>query len=178
MRPDAAVSAPPGGWIGRAGRSAAACPVHRSLPRPSFLTRFLASRAPQKPKRSAIATKFGTSKAAALLASFNAAPIGAGSAAVDAFARNVIARAGADAPEHFYVFDLGAVMERLNVWTTSLPRVTPYYAGAFQPWACVAWLAASLTPLPDRSQVQPGPRHAGAAGCHGHRLRLRVARRD
>jgi ornithine decarboxylase len=107
----------------------AAWPPVRSLG-PGLLTRFAALRAPQKPKRSAFASKFGNSKAAALLASFNAVPIGAGSAAVDAFARNVIARAGADAPEHFYVFDLGAVLERLNVWTTSLPRVTPYYAGA------------------------------------------------
>ncbi len=49
---------------------------------------------------------------------------------MDAYARNVIARAGDDAPEHFYVFDLGAVLERWRVWTTSLPRVTPFYAGA------------------------------------------------
>jgi ornithine decarboxylase len=107
------------------------------------LTRFRRAarypRALQKPKLSAaFAAKFGTSKAAALLAAVNAAPIGAGAEAVDAYARGIIARAGDDAPEHFYVFDLGAVLERWRVWTTSLPRVTPYYAGAL---ALRAWWA-------------------------------------
>ena len=131
--PSAAVA---GTALGRLVRSLGRLPscraVHQTFVRPWITDTRPAARAPQKPKRAALATKFGTSKAAALLASYNATPIGAGSAAVDAFARNVIARAGADAPEHFYVFDLGAVMERLNVWTTSLPRVTPYYAGALR----------------------------------------------
>ena len=65
-----------------------------------------------------------------MLAGVNATPIGSGEGAVDAFARSVIARAGDAAPEHFYIFDLGAVLERWRVWTTSLPRVTPHYAGA------------------------------------------------
>lgn len=59
----------------------------------------------------------------------NATPIASGPDAIDAFARNIIARARDAPPEHFYVFDLGAVLERWRVWTTSLPRVTPHYAG-------------------------------------------------
>ncbi len=49
---------------------------------------------------------------------------------MEAFARRIIAQSTDDEHEHFYVFDLGAVLERWRVWTTSLPRVTPYYAGA------------------------------------------------
>jgi ornithine decarboxylase len=100
--------------------------------------------APQKPQLSpAFVSKFGDSKAAAVLAAVQAVPIGAGAPAVDAFARDVIARAGDNPPEHFYVFDLGAVLERWTVWTTSLPRVTPHYAGACD---CLPLPPSSLSP--------------------------------
>jgi ornithine decarboxylase len=100
---------------------------------------------PQKPKLSAaFASKFGTSKAAAVLASFNAVPIPAGQAAVDAYARDVITKAGDSVPEHFYVFDLGAVLERWRTWTTSLPRVVPHYAVKCNPDRAMLALLAAL----------------------------------
>jgi ornithine decarboxylase len=90
------------------------------------------------------AAKFGTSVASAALARVNAVPIAAGPDAIDEYARAVIADAGADAPEHFYVFDLGAVLERWRVWTTSLPRVTPYYAVKCNPDKAMLALLASM----------------------------------
>ena len=67
-----------------------------------------------------------------MLAAVSPTPLENGDTAIEAFALAQIEAAASDAfpPEHFYVFDLGAVYERWRVWTTSLPRVTPYYAGA------------------------------------------------
>lgn len=98
-----------------------------------WLTAADAPRPPQKPKplAASFVARFGASKAATVLAGYNAVPLGAGEGCVEAHARALIRDAGADGPEHFYVFDLGAVLDRLRVWTTSLPRVTPHYAGAW-----------------------------------------------
>ncbi len=89
---------------------------------------------PQQPKLpAAFASRFGTSQAASLLASVHATPLRGDAGAIDAYARGIIAAAagaGIFSPEHFYVFDLSAVLERWRVWTTALPRVTPFYAGA------------------------------------------------
>jgi hypothetical protein len=67
-----------------------------------------------------------------MLAAVNPTPLPATPDAIETFARSLIAASASEAfpPEHFYIFDLGAVYERWRVWTTSLPRVTPYYAGA------------------------------------------------
>ena len=78
-----------------------------------------------------------------------AAPEGAAAssavpAPVDAFARRVIAAAGDAGPEHFYVFDLGAVLERWRVWTASLPRVQPFYAVKCNPDKNMLTLLAAL----------------------------------
>lgn len=102
---------------------------------------------PQKPApklSAAFVSKFGSSKAASLLAGVNATPIGHGEACVDAYARDIIAAAGASPPEHFYIFDLGAVLERWRVWTTSLPRVTPHYAVKCNPDPAMLSLLAAL----------------------------------
>ena len=101
--------------------------------------------APQKPQLSAaFASKFGTSKAAHVLSGVKAVSIGAGSAGVDAYARALIAQSGDACPEHFYVFDLSAVLERWRVWTTSLPRVVPHYAVKCNPDRAMLALLAAL----------------------------------
>ena len=72
--------------------------------------------------------------------------------AIDAVARRVIA--AGDAPEHFYVFDLGAVLERWSVWTAALPRVQPHYAVKCNPdrkmLSLLAALGAGSAPAPSR----------------------------
>lgn len=120
-----------------------------------------------------------------MLAGVHAAPIGAGQAAVDAYARSLLARAGDEAPEHFYVFDLGAVLERWRVWTTALPRVVPHYAGArsvvcrgVSRRAHTSYFPHASHTFSHPSQMQPRQGDAGAAGGAGHGVRLRVARRD
>ena len=67
-----------------------------------------------------------------MLAAVAPTPLPSSEGAVEAYARSLIRAAASETfpPEHFYIFDLGAVYERWRVWTTSLPRVTPYYAGA------------------------------------------------
>ena len=102
--------------------------AHGQPPRPQLLpprTRALAD-------EPAFIARFGTSKAAHMLAAVAPTPLALGQEAIEAHARSLIAAASSEAfpPEHFYIFDLGAVYERWRVWTTSLPRVTPYYAGA------------------------------------------------
>ena len=108
----------------------------------------------------AFIARFGTSKAAHMLAAVAPTPLPLGKEAIEAHARSPIAAASSEAfpPEHFYIFDLGAVYERWRVWTTSLPRVTSYYAV--------------------KSQVQPRPCVARAACVAGHGLPLRLAVRD
>jgi ornithine decarboxylase len=113
--------------------------------RPSLLRH--TPRPPQQPKLpAAFAARFGTSKAASLLAGVHATPLRAGGDAIDAHARAIIAAAGDGlfSPEHFYVFDLGAVLERWRVWTTSLPRVTPYYAVKCNPDPAMLALLGAL----------------------------------
>ena len=77
----------------------------------------------------------------------------AASSPVDAFARGVMA--GADVPEHFYVFDLGAVLERWRVWTSSLPRVQPFYAVKCNPDRAMLTLLAALGAHPARCRTPP-----------------------
>jgi len=79
-----------------------------------------------------------------VLASFNPTPISTGATAVDAYARDVIAKQGDSVPEHFYVFDLGAVLERWRIWTTNLPRVVPHYAVKCNPDRAMLALLAAL----------------------------------
>jgi hypothetical protein len=104
---------------------------------------------PQQPKLpAAFASRFGNSKAASMLAGVHATPLRGGADAIDEHARRIIVAAGNGifSPEHFYIFDLSAVLERWRVWTTALPRVTPFYAGArLGPWirvACVSHIGA------------------------------------
>jgi len=103
-------------------------------------------RAPGGADDPAFVARFGTSKAAAMLAAVAATPLQSGEDALHAFA---CAQIHADAaqqfpPEHFYTFDLGLVMERWRVWTTALPRVKPYYAVKCNPDPAMLALLASL----------------------------------
>jgi len=121
-------------------------PPPTRLPPPALLTPLSSTCSAQKPRLSAaFASQFGTSKAASILASLHATPLGSGPGEVDAFARRVIAQGGENPEhEHFYVFDLGAVLERWRVWTTSLPRVVPHYAVKCNPDPAMLALLGAL----------------------------------
>ena len=106
--------------------------VPSALTRRSPAPQLLPPRAPGGADDPAFIARFGTSKAAQMLAAVNPTPLPLAEDAIETHARALIKAAASEAfpPEHFYIFDLGAVYERWRVWTTSLPRVTPYYAGA------------------------------------------------
>ena len=82
-----------------------------------------------------------------------AARLGSAPGAIDSFARSVIA--GADVPEHFYVFDLAAVLDRWRVWSASLPRVQPFYAVKCNPDRAMLTLLAALGARPARHRRRP-----------------------